>query len=465
MAVQIADPQQVTPNSSGEPLRIALLMPRGPLYRHRGGIWKRSLRYAPLTLTTLASLIPDEINAEVTLVDEGIGDIDLELNADLIGISAITGTAPRAYELADHFRQRGVPVVLGGVHPTLMPEEAAGHADSVVVGYAEDSWPELLHDFVGGHMRDRYDQAPSLSLADRPLPRRDLLPSARFAQVHTIEATRGCIHRCEFCVVPAAWGRPIQYPVERIIADIKQMAPKRLIFLDLNLIADRNYAIELFTALIPLGITWGGLATTLLADDDELLDLIARSGCRGLLIGFESVNRRTLVNIRKAFNTRLSVTEVMRRMHERNIAVMGCFVFGFDADTVETFDEVTEVAIDANIDLPRYAIQTPFPATALYHRLKREGRILTEDWTLYDGQHVVFQPHNMTPEELLRGTERAWKQTYSWRSIARRLSRARNMPLLSLSANLGYRYYAHRLNQYYTCDWFMRSPAGGARAA
>src|SRR5215210_4592894 len=162
-------------------MRIALVSPRGPLYRHRTGIWKKSLRYAPLTLTTLASLVPEELGADVTIVDEGIADIPLDAEADLVGISAITGTAPRSYELADHFRQRGIPVVLGGVHPTLMPEEAARHADSVVVGYAEQSWPQLLRDFAAGRMRERYDQGEHFTLAGTPFPRRDLLPSKYYA--------------------------------------------------------------------------------------------------------------------------------------------------------------------------------------------------------------------------------------------------------------------------------------------
>ena len=445
-------------------LRILLLSPRGPLYRHRTGIWKKSLRYAPLTLTTLASLVPEELGAEVTIIDEGIADIDLDAEADLVGISAITGTAPRSYELARHFRQRGIPVVLGGVHPTLMPDEAARHADSVVVGYAEQTWPQLLRDFVARRMQARYYQGKNLSLANLPFPRRDLLPTARFATLHTIEATRGCIHRCDFCVVPAAWGRPLQKPVADIVADIRQMGARRLIFLDLNLIADIDYAKELFTALIPLNIVWGGLATTLIAQDDELLDLAARSGCRGLLLGFESLSPASLRETHKGFNLRLDYYDVVRRLHDRGIAIMGCFVFGFDHDTRDTFAQTVEFAIDANIDLPRYAIQTPFPGTALFHRLKREGRILTEDWSLYDGQHVVYQPCQMSAEELLRGTERAWKQTYSYRSIARRLIHARNLLSVAIPANLGYRFYAHRLHNYYNCDWFLAEQTRVQRA-
>lgn len=441
---------------SNQKLRLALLSPRGPLYRHRTGAWKKSLRYMPLTLTTLAALVPPELNADVTLFDEGIADIDLDLEADLVGISAITGTAPRSYELADHFRRRGIPVVLGGVHPTLLPDEAARHTDSVVVGYAEESWPQLLRDFAAGQMRPRYDQSPHLSLANLPFARRDLLPGSRFTITHTIEATRGCVHPCDFCVVPTAWGRrPLQRPVAEVVAEIRHMRAKRLIFLDLNLIADLDYARELFTALIPLKLTWGGLVTTTVIRHPDLLDLLARSGCRGLLLGFESLSPQALAETHKGFNLRQDYHEVVRELHNRGIGIQACFVFGFDHDTNDTFAATVDFALSAHLDLPRYAILTPFPGTPLFQRLKAEGRILTEDWTLYDGQHVVFQPRRLSPVELLAGTEWAWKQTYSYRAIAKRLLGARIQLPLALAANMGYRFYAHHLHDYYNCDWYL----------
>jgi len=411
------------------------------------------MRYMPLTLTTLASLVPSELNAEVTLVDEGVRDMDLNIEADLIGISAITGTATRSYELAAHFRRRGMPVVLGGVHPTLVPDEAQQHCDTLVVGYAEETWPQLLRDFVAGKMQRRYDQSPNLSLANLPFPRRDMLPAKNYATPYTIEATRGCIHHCEFCVVPAAWGRPLMKPVADVIADIKQMRPSRLIFLDLNLISDIDYAKELFTAMIPLKIKWGGLATTLLAWDEELLSLAARSGCGGILIGLESLSQDSLDETNKSFNMKKDYRFVVERLHNYNIALMGCFVFGFDHDNAETFDRTVDFVMETNIDLPRYAILTPFPGTPLFERLKREGRILTEDWEQYDGQHVVYQPSQMTPDELAQRTQRAWKKTYSFRSIAKRLAGSRTRLAVAVATNLGYRFYANNLSRFYTCDW------------
>ena len=209
-------------NSLRPVIKIALISPKGPLYRHRGGIWKKSLRYQPLTLTTLAALVPEDVPAKLTLIDEGIADVPLDLEADIIGLTVITGTARRAYELADHFRARGIVVVLGGPHVTLIPEDAAPHADAIVVGYAEDSWPQLLRDFAAGKMAREYRQAPGLEIGGRPFPRRELLPSRHFLTSNVFEATRGCVHSCDFCVVPTAWGRkPFQKPVAEVVADIR----------------------------------------------------------------------------------------------------------------------------------------------------------------------------------------------------------------------------------------------------
>ena len=442
-------------------LRILLVSPKGPLYRHRGGIWRRSLRYQPLTLTTLAALVPPELNAEIELIDEGIREVDTEADADLVGMTVITGTASRAYELAARFRARGVPVVLGGPHVTLIPDDARPHADAIVTGYAEDTWPQLLRDFAAGRMKPRYDQAPGLSLADRPFPRREMLPKNRFLTQNVFEATRGCFHNCDFCVVPSAWGRnPYQKPVEDVVADVRQFGARRLIFVDLNLIADREYAVRLFTALVPLKVQWYGLATVLLADDPPLLELAARSGCRGLLMGLESISPQNLRNSRKGFNAPENYAAVVQRLHEHGIALQGCFVFGLDHDTPDVFEKTAKFAVEAKIDLPRFAIVTPFPNTGLYLRLEREGRILTRNWELYDGQHVVFRPLKMSVEELQLGTERAWKHAYSLPSILRRIRHSPAPLAVRLSSNLGYRFYAHRLHKFYNCDWVMGGPGG-----
>jgi radical SAM superfamily enzyme YgiQ (UPF0313 family) len=437
-------------------MRIALISPKGPLYRHRGGVFGRSLRYAPLTLTTLAALAPGELHPDIVLIDEGIEDVPLDLDTDLIGMTVMTGTARRAYELARNFRRRGIPVVLGGPHVTLMPDDAAPHADAIVTGYAEETWPQLLRDFAAGQMKPRYDQQPGLELAGLPRPRRDLLPSRRYLTTATFEATRGCCHDCDFCVVPTAWGRrPYHKPIDEVVDDIRRHGARTNLFLDLNLIADPDHAAKLFEALIPLRIKWYGLSTTLLGRMPELLALAARSGCRGLLIGFESINPETLKETDKGFNHPDAYRDLVKQLHRHRIAVQACFVFGLDADTPDVFMETARFAVEAGIDLPRFAIATPFPNTPLFKRLDAADRILTRDWDLYDGQHVVFQPAQMTIEELQRGAERAWRHCYSVRSIARRLW-ASPLPLhVGLLTNMGYRFYARRLNRFYTCDWPM----------
>jgi radical SAM superfamily enzyme YgiQ (UPF0313 family) len=448
-------------------VKIVLISPKGPLYRHRGGIFRRSLRYAPLTLTTLASLVPRELDAELQLIDEGIEDVDLSLDGDLIGMTVITGTAMRAYELSAHFRRRGIPVVLGGPHVTLVPDDAQPHADAIVVGYAEETWPHLVRDCAAGRLQPRYLQRPSLSLANLPFARRDLLPRHRFITNDVFEATRGCVHSCEFCVVPSAWGlEPYQKPVEDVVADITQKKARKLIFVDLNLVADPTYAARLFEALIPLRVQWYGLATTLLGEDPALLDLAARSGCRGILIGLESMSGKNLRDTRKGFNTPAKYRDLVTALHRHGIALQGCFVFGLDHDTPSVFLETARFVVDARVDLPRFAVVTPFPGTPLFRRLEKEGRILTRNWELYDGQHVVFQPAHMSVEQLQRGIETAWRYTYSASSICRRIVASPSPWPVRMGANLAYRFYAHNLHRFYNCDWVIgHSSAGGQPAA
>ena len=458
---------------SPSPLRIALISPKGPLYRRRGGIFRKALRYMPLTLTTLAALVPDDLPHELVLIDEGVEDVPDDLDVDLAGLTVITGCAPRAYELSAALRRRGIITVLGGPHVTLAPADAQPHADAIVTGYAEETWPQLLRDFAAGALRPRYDQAAGLDLAGTPRPRRELLPRRRFLTDNVFEATRGCVHDCDFCVVPTAWGRkPLQKPAAEVAEDVRlhleNRRDRRAIFVDLNLIADRRYARELFAALVPLKIQWYGLATTLIGRDDGLLDAAAESGCRGLLIGFESISPAALDRTRKGFNRPDDYAGLVDKLHARRIAVQGCFTFGLDDDRPDVFERTARFAIEAKIDLPRFAVVTPFPGTTLHKRLEREGRITDRDLSKYDGQHVVFRPAQMSADELQRGTEAAWKQVYSLAGIARRLVSSPAPLPVRLATNFGYRFYAHRLHRFYTCDtpataptWPRRGGRGG----
>jgi radical SAM superfamily enzyme YgiQ (UPF0313 family) len=441
---------------SSRPLQIVLLSPKGPLYRHRSGIFRKDLRAGPLTLTTLASLVPSEIPVTIRIIDEGVEDIPDDIPADLVGITLITGSALRAYELSKRFRDKGITVVLGGPHVTLLPEEAQQHADAIVVGYAEETWPALLRDFVAGKMTARYDQAKGFSfekLPEIPFAHRHLLKRRQYKTVNTFEATRGCVHRCDFCVVPNAWGsRPFQKPIAHVIDDIKQVGAKKILFYDLNLFADFTYARELLEALVPLHVKWFGLSTTLLGRDRGLMELAARSGCRGLLIGFESVSKATLSSFNKRFNDPAEYPQLIKDLHSLGILINGTFVFGNDSDNLGAFDEVRDFVLSTKIDLPRFAIMTPFPGTPLFDRLDASNRILHRDWSKYDGQHVVFQPAQMTPDELQRGHERVWREVYSWRSMARRLRLSVEGAPLWMASNFAYRFYVKNLARFYTCS-------------
>jgi radical SAM superfamily enzyme YgiQ (UPF0313 family) len=423
------------------------------MYRKRG-IFSKALRYAPLTLTTLAALVPEELNADVRIIDEGVEDLGLEtLDADLVGITCITANSPRVYEMAQKLRARDIKVVIGGVHPTLVPEEVQPHADAIVVGYAEQSWPQLLRDFAAGKMQPRYDEGPGYRFADVPLPRRDLLKKEGYITLNTVQAVRGCPYKCNFCVVPVAWPRYLHRPVGEVIREIERLEGDSFLFLDLSPIEDPVYIKELYRELIPLKKRWGGLATIRIARDREMLKLAAQSGCGGLLIGLESVSLTSIKQMRKGFNKPGDYIEAIKILHDHGIAVNGCFVFGLDGDDKDIFKRTVEFVNRAAIDLPRFSIATPFPGTPLYKQLDAEGRILIRDWAYYGGQNVVFQPKNMSVQELQSGAQWAWRQVYSFPSIARRVagSTASHSGLVlktSLLANIGYTKYARMLPDY-----------------
>jgi radical SAM superfamily enzyme YgiQ (UPF0313 family) len=423
-------------------MRILLVNPRDATYSHGGGAFRRSLSYPALTLPTLAALVPPEITAEVRIVDEGVEELTDLWDADLVGITAVTASANRAYEIADQARAAGATAVLGGVHPTLLPEEAAGHADAVVTGLADDAWPEVLRDHAAGRLRPRYDGREDVDLAGRPWPRRDLLNRRRYLDVPTLQASRGCVNGCAFCTIPAAWGRRFhRRPVDEVAREVAALGSRRVLFLDPALLEDRTNALALLRALAALGVRWGGLATIRAAFDDELLDLAAASRCVGLLVGFESLNQESLDGAGKTFGEAGRYAEAVRRFHDRGIAVLGCFVFGFDQDGEDVFERTAAFVDRAGIDAVRYAVYTPFPGTPAFAALEREGRILSRDWSRYTTEDVVFRPRRMTVDRLERGLADAWRRTYGLVSIGRRTRWLSRTAPLALALNLGFRFY------------------------
>ncbi|MDR0627868.1 MAG: radical SAM protein, partial [Bifidobacteriaceae bacterium] len=414
------------------------------MHRHNGS-FGRSLHYAPLTLTTLAALVPDELGAELAIYDESAGPVPLDLEADLVCMTVITGTSQRVYRYADYFRSRGLTVVIGGVHASLLPDEVQRHADSVVIGFAEQTFPALLRDFRDGRLAPRYWQGADYTIAGRPLPRRELLDRRRYITLNSIEAVRGCTLRCTFCAYPAAFGRKLHpRPVEEVVAEIVAMRAKYVVFPDVNLIAQKSYARRLFAAIAPLKIWWGGLVTSAIGLDDDLLKLFQRSGCKALLIGYESVAQESQAYMSKGVNRVVDYEGLVRRLHDHGILLQACFAFGADNEDRSIFERTVEVVQRTKIDLPRYSILTPFPQTAYYRQLEAQSRIIERDWAMYDVEHVVYRPALMTPDELLEGTAWAWRETYKATRIAQRLLPSPFRTAIGTPLNLGYKGYAEK---------------------
>lgn len=424
-------------------------MPNANIHALRIGKYTCSFREAPLSLTTLAALIPPELNCTVKIIDESVEDINFsEISKfDLVGISVITGTSIRAYEIADRIRKLQVPVVLGGIHVSIFPGEAKKHADSIVIGYAEKIWSQVLYDFKNNRLKEKYNSKTQYEIKKLPHARRELQRKFRYMMPNTVMASRGCMHTCDFCTIPVVSKGYHTRPIEDIIAEIRTLKGKRFAFNDVSINEDLNYTKTLLRALIPLKKHWGGLATIKITKDPEAMKLLEQSGCKYLLIGFESFSQNTLTNIYKGFNKVSDYKEAMKKFHDAGIMIQGCFVFGFDQDDKTIFEETVEQVNRLKIDIPRYAIYTPYPKTKLFNRLEEEGRILTYDWSKYDTQHVVYKPMKMTPVELYDGFRWAFRETFKVNSITKRTLRSnRNFPITFIG-NLAYKLYIKRLYQ------------------
>jgi radical SAM superfamily enzyme YgiQ (UPF0313 family) len=400
-------------------MRIEFITAEAPLTRHlRQGEF---IRFPQLTMPLLAALTPPEF--EVHHTDEIISEVDFSRPADLVAITSSTPAAPHAYEIARRYRERGVPVVLGGPHPTLLPEEAQARADAVVVGEAEESWPRLLNDFKHGRMQRLYRTEATPSLQGLPHARRDLL-EGRWYSKGVLIATRGCPYACEYCTLPHLYSRTVRFrPVEEVTEEVSTIPGKPIVFWDDNLAANPAYAKALFRAITPFKKWWTAQATVAVAEDEELLRLAAESGCKAFFLGLESFSQSSLDGTNKGFNRVARYQEVVSKLHSYGIAVQAGIMLGFDPDGPDVFERTVEAATRIGIDNATISLVVPFPGTALFARLQREGRILTTDWAKYNGKtDVVFRPTLMTPDELQAGFEWARREFYSWGSIWNRLS-------------------------------------------
>jgi radical SAM superfamily enzyme YgiQ (UPF0313 family) len=376
-------------------------------------------------LPLLAALTPRE--HRVTIVDEVFAPDDIAAEVDLVGITVMTDLVPRAYQIADAYRERGVKVVMGGIHATVLPGEALQHADAVVVGEAETLWPKLLLDAASNKMQKLYRASTAATLAGMPVPRWDLYPertSGSYIPLTTgIETGRGCPYSCEFCSIGSVMGRQYRMrPTSEVIAEITSAGSSNLFLVDDALAVNRQASRRLFAEMIPLRRKWVGQGNVTLAEDVDLLRLMKRSGCVGLLVGFESVQKESAGDMTKLTNLRISFEEAVRRFHGEGIALLGAFVFGFDHENPDVFDQTLEFSMKNRLDAMELRILTPFPGTRLYSRLLEEGRLFMPDWWLrgYPADTLLFQPKGMTSDQLVDGFARLNRQAYSVSSILKR---------------------------------------------
>jgi radical SAM superfamily enzyme YgiQ (UPF0313 family) len=397
----------------------------------------RFLNFQQITMPYLAALTP--AHWQVEHVDEEARAVDYDTDADLVGITFHTPSAYHAYEIARRFRSRGIPVVLGGPHATLLPEEAAQHADTLFVGEAEGLWQQFLADFERGQAKKVYRAENVPSLEGVPQARKDLFQR----KDHTngvLFASRGCPNQCDFCTLSVMYRNQLRRrPVAQVAAEYASFHGKVIIFWDDNLSADMAYAKDLFRAITPYRKWWSSQASIQAGRDEEFLALAARSGCKQLFLGLESVSQASMDEVHKRFNRVDQYRQIIARIHAHGIAVQAGIVFGFDSDTPTIFGETLDFLEDCGVQNATFNILTPFPGTQLYRRLEREGRILSRDWREYNSRaDVVFQPRQMAPEELLAGYQSAVRRFYSPASILKRIVRSPVEGWWTLPLNLAY---------------------------
>ena len=385
----------------------------------------------PLAFALLAAETPAGV--ELELFDERLEEVPIDRPTDLVALTIETYTARRAYQLARAFRRRGVPVVAGGYHPTFLPEEALAHVDAVVLGDAEGLWPRLLADFAAGNLQSRYRQSGQPSLAGLRFDRR-VFAGKRYQPVLPVQYGRGCRYACDFCSIHAFYGTSVrQRPVGEVVDEIRAAGRRFVLLVDDNLFVDAEKARELFAALLPLGVRWGCQVSIDVARDPALLAAMAESGCIAALVGFESLDDGNLRQMKKRWNLLGGdYSQAVARFAEHGIMVYGSFIFGYDEDDRCVFERTVEFALDSRLFLANLSALTPMPATRLYARLEREGRLLSDPWWLDPGYRygdIVFEPARMSAAELAAGCNRArrafyrygslWKRAWQWRANCR----------------------------------------------
>jgi radical SAM superfamily enzyme YgiQ (UPF0313 family) len=382
------------------------------------------LRFSLLSLTTVAALTPRE--HEVEICDENVETLDFDAPVDVVGVSFMTAFANRAYEIADEFRGRGKVVVAGGFHPTLCPDEAAEHFDAVVAGDAEGLWPRVLEDIEAGRLQRIYRHVELPDPALIPVPRRDLVnrTARHYATTNAVQTSRGCAHGCRFCSVTAFHRRTHRTrPLENVLAELRSL-PRNVMFVDDNIIGDRECAKALFRAMTPMKKRWISQCSIEIADDPELLALARRAGCRGLFIGIETLSERNLAAVGKEFNDAARLVERVAKIRRAGIGVQAGIIVGMDGDDAGVFERTLAFLEHARIDALQLGILTPLPGTPLFEEFQRQGRLIDADWSHYDFRHAVIHPAGMTTLQLQAGADWLDREFYRLDRILLRTLRA-----------------------------------------
>ena len=410
-----ADPHAVQKNGT---LRVRFILPA--LTEATDPYW-RPVKYSlfpPLGLATLAAyLSPDD---EAVIVDEHVAPLHLNDAPDLVVIQVYITNAYRAYRIADHYRSRGAFVCLGGLHVTSLPDEAAPHADAIFLGPGEQTFPQFLADLRAGNPQRVYRSTAGRTLARVPPLRRDLIERRRYLVPNSIVVTRGCPMHCDFCYKDAFFQGGRSFYTQRVddaLAEISRLPGRHLYFLDDHLLGDRRFAEALFAGMSGMRRVFQGAATVDSILRGDLIERAAEAGLRSIFVGFETLDENNLRRSNKRQNLGRDYKAVTDRLHSLGIMINGSFVFGMDDDDQDVFQRTVDWAIEHGITTATFHIQTPYPGTELFARMKRENRIVTRNWQLYDTRHVVYRPARLRPEALKQGYDWAYREFYRWSSI------------------------------------------------
>jgi radical SAM superfamily enzyme YgiQ (UPF0313 family) len=418
-------------------MKLLLISPGWP----RGRLWgELGFKFPSLSLAAIAAVTPP--HWDVALCDENLERIDFATPADIVALTAMTPQAPRAYEIAENFRSRGVTVVMGGFHASNLPDEALQHVDAVLIGEGETVWPRLLADFERKELQRRYVPSGLIDMGTIPIARREIFTGKKYLLTNTIQTTRGCPFDCEFCSVTAFYGRSYrERPVDDVLAELELLRKDHsfAFFVDDNLVADRRYALPLFSGMKGMGFKWLSHAPIDFGRDAELMRAAGEAGCVGMFVGFESLNEEALKAMGKVTNKAASYLADAQAFRDNGIGILGSFVLGLDGDTPAVFEPILRFCEEARLEAAIFPILTPYPGTAVRERLEAQGRITSNDWRDYDMGHVNFIPSGMTAAELKAGHDWLNSSFYSFSSMYRRIFKLHRSLQVFAPMNFGFR--------------------------